>query len=377
MAIYPIIYLLDSNNTTWQIGVNANGQLTSTAVGAQTPAAPTSIALNDLVIAQTWALGITPTGFLTLTFSGSGNSPSAANGLAIIAPTNIVWTIQVSNAQLQTTAVPAQAAISIYSSLETVMNLVRVYVNDWQAGATGTPGEGQISYDGAPQTLPALNSAIREVYRELRNVGDPTLLRDNVQVNLPANGATGPNIQTSLGLDGYFDGLTQQNSPVLPSDMMYPEDLWEQQTGTSLPFVKMYQPQGGLQSVLQQTVALGQWEWRGGKLRFVGSIAPITIRMRYYCALTQFLTISAAAFPTTYIPIPDCEEAVAAKTAFKIARALSGMTPPVTDLKDDATQAMFELRNAIARRGQTIQYHRVPYGQDTHGNFSASNSNTV
>jgi hypothetical protein len=53
------------------------------------------------------------------------------------------------------------------------------------------------------------------------------------------------------------------------------------------------------------------------------------------------------------------------------------MTPAVQDLKADAQEAMFQLRNAIARRQQTISYHRESYGNDTRGNFSSSNSNTI
>ena len=46
-----------------------------------------------------------------------------------------------------------------YTSLETIMNLVRSLVNDTQAGATGTPGEGQILTDNpaiSPFTQPFL-----------------------------------------------------------------------------------------------------------------------------------------------------------------------------------------------------------------------------
>src|SRR5258705_6137873 len=120
-------------------------------------------------------------------------------------------------------------------SLLNIMNLTRVFLKDWQSGRTSTPGEGIITTDDAtvsPQTLPALNSAIRWVYRKLRNVGDPRLIRDNVQVALPANGATGPTIQTYLAFTGYFDGLTLQVSPILPSDMLFPLVLWEQQTSS-------------------------------------------------------------------------------------------------------------------------------------------------
>ncbi len=168
------------------------------------------------------------------------------------------------------------------------------------------PGEGQISTDDpfrSPQTLNAFNSALRELYRGLRLIGAPTLIRDNVLVNLPANGATGPGVQTNLSLQGYFDGLTLQSSPTLPNDLLYPLFLWEQQTGTSLPFVPMSQPQEGLPSAIVQGPSLAMWEWRGGSsgyipgqtgndaLWFIGSIAPVTIRIRYQSALTQFASL--------------------------------------------------------------------------------------
>src|ERR1700734_1536649 len=176
-----------------------------------------------------------------------------------------------------------------YPSLETVMSTVRIYLNDWQKGATLTPGEGKITTDNpiaSPQTIPALSSAIRELYRELRNVGEPRLIRDNVQVNLLANSVTGPTVQTYLSFGGYWDGGFLNLSPVLPPDMIRPVRLWEQQTGNQLPFIPMKQPQFGLPS-RNQTFALGEWEWREDQINFVGSLAPVTIRMRYEAALAQ------------------------------------------------------------------------------------------
>ena len=75
------------------------------------------------------------------------------------------------------------------TSLDTIMELVRSLVNDTQAGAENIPGEGQIFTNNpaiSPFTQPFLNSSIRELYRELRNVGEPVLIKDNVILtNLP------------------------------------------------------------------------------------------------------------------------------------------------------------------------------------------------
>lgn len=192
-----------------------------------------------------------------------------------------------------------------YPSLEDIFEAVRLVSNDWQAGLSLTPGEGQITTDNiiqSPQTFPALKSALRELYRKLRLVGDPTFIRDNVQVAIPANGATGPNIQTNLSFQGYFDGATLQTNVTLPSDLMFPLFLWEQQQGSGLPFVPMTQPEAGLPSPMQQTFSLGQWEWRGGgngyiagvngsdAIWFIGTLNPEILRLRYMAALPQFLS---------------------------------------------------------------------------------------
>lgn len=268
------------------------------------------------------------------------------------------------------------------------MNLARVLLNDFQTGSTGTVGEGQITYDTAPQTLPALNSAIRELYRELRITGGPSLIRDNVLVNLPANAVTGPSIQTYLGFQGYYDGATLNPTPTLPVDMMFPMELWEQQTGSvnALPFIRMCQPQMGLPS-RNQTFALGEWEWRGGAsfaaglstsggdgLFFCGSLVAITIRIRYMAALLQWSGLSQAQFSTSYVPIMDCEEFLAYRVAYKVAAALSGINPGVAALKAEGDEAIRLLKLEQVRRQQTLDYHREPYESNIRSGYASADN---
>lgn len=280
------------------------------------------------------------------------------------------------------------AITTTYPTLQVVADTVRLYQNDWQSGATGTPGEGQITTNNSPQMMPALNAAIREMYRKLRNVGNPTLIRDNVLINLPANAATGPNIQTYLSQQGYFDGVTLQANPKLPSDLLYPLELWEQQTGNGTPFIPMSAPQAGLPPIWNQGLSLSVYEWRGGAsytpgtngqdaLWFWGAICPITIRIRYQAALTQFLNPSPSyplVFSSTYVPLMDCEDYLALSVAFKIARSISGMTPPVTDLKADMEAALNDLRIAITRRMQEIEFHRPSYAGDSSSGGTIGNN---
>jgi hypothetical protein len=302
------------------------------------------------------------------------------NPVYLTDPSGNLWSLSVNaNGQLTYVEVPAgpsPPAPGGYPSLDSIMQLVRVFLNDWQAGVTGTPGEGQITTNSptlSPQTLPALNSAIRELYRELRNIGAPRLIRDNVQANLPVNGLTGCGVQTFLSFNGYFDGLTLQPSPVLPSDMLFPVELWEQQTGQALPFVRMSQPQFGLPS-RNQTFALGEWEWREDQLNFVGTLSPVTIRMRYMAALTQFPINTV--FASTFIPVLDCEEVVAYKTAYKIGFAMDGLTPAIADLKQSAIDAMTALKLQNIRRQQTQEFDRSPYASGTTNGNSSGNSSS-
>jgi hypothetical protein len=382
------VYLLDSLGLTWLLGITDDGRRQATKINGPTGA--TSVLLHDVSTNQSWLVGINTIGEWTLTLSTGG----IQSVIQIVSPGGLLYNVQVSAGQFQQVLIGQYSPTydNGYPSLEDVMNLVRLYLNDWQPGLTNTPGEGQITTDNtsaSPQTLTALNSAIRELYRELRNVGDPTLIRDNVQAQLPVNGQTGPSVQTCLSFSGYFDGNVLQPSPTLPSDLICPVELWEQQTGSQLPFVPMRQPQFGLSSPMLQTFALGEWEWRGGgpvgivsqnaggdALWFYGSISPVTIRMRYLARMTQFAGITGPVqFSNSYIPIMDCQEAVAAKAAYKIGRVLSGMTPGVADLKENAQEAMFQLRNAVARRAQTVGYHRIGF-MENGGNFSNNNFTT-
>jgi len=258
------------------------------------------------------------------------------------------------------------------TSLETIMNLVRSLVNDTQAGLTGTPGEGQILTDNplvSPFTQPFLNSSIRELYRELRNVGDPQLIFDNVIIeglpilNSPLNGPGGcdPTVQTILSTVGYFDGVRQWPNFLLPANMLYPTHLWERATGTNDNFESMHQVQDGLPGQ-QQNQVLGKWEWRNNNINFMGATTQRDIRMRYYGALPTFFS-STLDFSSTYVPIFDCTDALAYMTAVKYARMLG--SPGLADLLAEYKNQMFQLKNATTRRAQSTNYHRKPFGNSS------------
>lgn len=257
------------------------------------------------------------------------------------------------------------------TSLYTICNLVRSLVNDTQPGAEGFSGEGQIFTDNdsiSPFVQPLLNSSIRELYRELRNVGQPTLIKDNVIVTglTPVNsptyglGSTDPAVQVYLSFGGYFDGVAINSDLVLPGDVITMEAVWERQTNSNNPFIPMSQPEMGLPS-RYQTPALGQWEWRNDSIWMVGSTQQRDLRLRYWCSLPQFFS-ETLDFKSTYVPIIDCVDAVAYKTAVKYATMLG--SPGLADLKLESIEQMRQLKLQSVRRQQAIDYSRPPYASN-------------
>jgi hypothetical protein len=255
------------------------------------------------------------------------------------------------------------------TSLATIMNLVRALVNDSQAGATGTPGEGQVFTNNpaiSPFTQPFLNSSIRELYRELRNAGQPTLVKDNIiitgltPVNSPAHGPGQPDpaVQVYLGFGGYFDGVEINSDLVLPDDVINVERVWERQTGTENSFTPMQQPQFGLPSRLQQTL-FAEWEWRNDNIWMVGSTETRDLRLRYWAALPQFFS-----------PNPGLRIHVRSHNRLCRCSGLQDGTevrnharqPGRRGAEAEAAEQMRQLKLANVRRAQSVDYSRIPYG---------------
>jgi hypothetical protein len=264
-----------------------------------------------------------------------------------------------------------------YPSLEEISNLIRSLINDTQSGLQGIPGEGQIWTDDnavSPFVQPFLNSAIRQTYRELRNIGSATLLRDNVIISglTPVNGPNGfaqpdPAVQVYLSYSGYFDGSTINNALQLPGDLLFPEEVFERQTGTNNTFTKMNQSESGMSSRPQQPT-LATWEWRGDAIWFVGSTQMRDVRLRYFCSLPQFFSPTLD-FSSTFVPVLDSADAIAYKAAVLYARMLG--TPALPDLVAEAKEQMFQLKNEFVRRTQSRDYRRKPYGN--YGNTDTNN----
>lgn len=258
-------------------------------------------------------------------------------------------------------------SVSGYPSLETCAQLTRLHLMDFQNN-----GAGLQNIDTSAQIQIALPSAIRSLYREFRNFGAPQLLRDNYLVTLPPVSSfvspPNPQVQVQLSSTGFWDGWQVFGNATLPTDILFPLEVYEQQAGISLPFVQMHRPQQGLTS-RNQTFALGEYEWRQDSLWFVGALCSITLRIRYMARMTTFASFTGTDFTQTYILIQDCEEYIGWQTAALIASAVSGENPQTgssaTAAFMHAKEEMFLLRNQNSRDQQGIEYNREPYEVNT------------
>jgi hypothetical protein len=260
-----------------------------------------------------------------------------------------------------------------FPSLESILNNVRAICNDSFAGATGTPGEGQILTDLVPSTttnnpflLNHLNSAIRELYRELRITGAGVIIQDNyILESLPIiDGSLGPGIpdaavQTYLDNTGYFDGTTLHPSLTLPSDIIRPIRIWERTSSTIDTFIPMNQVMNGLPP-RNQLSRLIEWEWRYEKIYFVGALELRDIRIRYVATLPTFFSTPLNP-TTTYVPVIDSDDYVAYRTAEKIALSLGN--PQISAaLNTAAMRFMQQLKNERVLNMQEADYYaRRPY----------------
>lgn len=261
-----------------------------------------------------------------------------------------------------------------FPSLEDCMNLLRAICNDSFAGATDTPGEGQILTDQVPGTstnnpftLNLLNSSIRELYRKLMNVKDEVLIQDNYLVTglnvidgPLGSGVTDPTIQTYLDYTGYWTGQAYQTGAgiLLPSDMLFPLRVWERASGTTDTFSPITRITNGLPP-RDQTTYFSQWEWRYERINFCGATSQRDIRIRYACLLPTFFDPELD-YSTTYIPVIGCQDFVAYRSAEKVALSLGNPSISAA-LKATADGHLFDLRNQRVRQQQHANYRRPAF----------------
>jgi hypothetical protein len=252
-----------------------------------------------------------------------------------------------------------------YPTLQNVTDLFRSQVNDDFQGATDTPGEGLINYNTAPHVLVFLNSAVRDLYSDLRNVGDPELLLDNyILRGIPALASPDPTIQVSLDTVGYYDGQTFNSDYTLPAGCMKVERIWERHNSGDVSqnaFIPMTKAQFGIAGITQGP-RMGVWEMRENAVWMPGCLETFDLRLRCRITFPDYLNADTLDFATTYIPILDCTNAVVDKMAVRYARRFA---PDVYQVSVDAAdKSLFKLKLEVTRNMQSTEYQRITYGDE-------------
>ena len=194
-----------------------------------------------------------------------------------------------------------------YDQTETALNLTRALIND---------AAGSVFND--PTLMPLLNSAYRALQRELAEAGVSVLV-SQVDLDLPLT-------------DGLTTTeLTDTSTPQLPTDLMVPHRLWEQQSGSSDLFVPMEKIVSGLPN-LQPGSFLRMWEWREDTIQLLGATSEVTVRLRYEKVLPQLV------LGTDPILIRASNDALAYATAAVAARA-RGARALAADMQSTAMEA--------------------------------------
>ena len=266
---------------------------------------------------------------------------------------------------------PAVSTLGPYPSLEDVMNLARALVNDTEAGATGTPGEGRTLTDDAPFTIPYINSSIQTVSRKLENNNVRTYTVDEFFMYPTAMPNVDPGMQCTISYTGYFDGTGNNPVPVLPSDLLVPLDLWERPFGSTLDFMPMTQV-SPLPSVLQGP-RFGVWEWRNQQICLLGCTQQMQLRLRYKSkVIPTFVPADlTTGFANIIVGITDVGDILALEIAKRYCVARSAALPP--DLKEDLQVAYAQLILRCVRQQQRETFRREGY--DSRDNYGIGSGN--
>ena len=216
-----------------------------------------------------------------------------------------------------------------YDQTETALNLTRALIND---------AAGSVFNDAT--LMPLLNSAYRALQRELAESGVSVLVS---QVDL--------DLSLSNGLTS--TELSDTSTPQLPTDLMVPHQLWEQQPGSCNLFISMEKIVGGLPN-LQPGSFLRMWEWREDTIQLLGATSEVTARLRYEKVLPQLV------LGTDPILIRAASDALAYATAAVAARA-RGARALAADMQTTAMEATEKLIERYIRPEQFKGRRRKPY----------------
>jgi hypothetical protein len=264
-----------------------------------------------------------------------------------------------------------------YPNLQAICDLFRASINDTQNNTTGT-GTGTANESGLimpnsnPDLLTILNSACRDVFAELRTVGDPELILDNYILTAlpPVNSVFGPGspnpaAQVALSYAGYFDGVQWYPQWTLPIGMSRLLAISQRQN-SSFDFAPLQRFPAGIPGTLQGLLNYG-YEMREGMLWMNGATQTVDIRIRCRINFPPFLGTNIN-FATAYVPILDSANAIEAKMRKRYA---SRFAPEMkADAAADDKEFMGKLRLESIRERQAAESQRAGFGDEAVTDFA-------
>ena len=260
-----------------------------------------------------------------------------------------------------------------YPNLQSIANLFRASINDTMNNASGSGfgtgnGQGLIMGNLNPDLITVMDSAIRELYSDLRNVGDPELILDNyILTGLPPLAVADPAVQVSIGYMGYFDGYQWHSEWTLPISTSKVLALWERTTNQGQSFVPMTQAPFSLPGV-QQGQRMVQWEMRQGQIWMPGCLQQTDIRMRVRITYPDFLDPANIDFNTAYVPIADSTNAIVAKMLIVYARRFDPSLYSMCIAEEK--RLMDKLSLEVVRQMQSQQNQRAEFGSEAVQDFA-------
>lgn len=262
----------------------------------------------------------------------------------------------------------------VYPNLQEVADLFRVGINDTANNTVGGTGAGTGSAAGLimpnsnPDLLVFMRSGIRNLYSDLRNVGEPQLIIDNYIVSgLPPLAQEDPAVQVALGYQGYFDGFQWHSQWALPFETKRVLAMSERATNQNENFQPMKAAPFGLPGGLQGR-RMGLWETREGMIWMRGCMLATDLRIRARIGYPTGFNTANLNFETTYIPILGCAEAVAAKMLVRYARRFA--PDQLVNAKDDEKEQMDKLFLETVRQMQVNENERSAYGDEAVQDFA-------
>ena len=270
-----------------------------------------------------------------------------------------------------------------YPSLQSICDLFRVSVNDTANNTTGS-GTGSGSQAGLimsnanPDLLTILSSACRDVFAELRTVGDPELVLDNyILTGLPVvnsnlgQGVPNPATQVSLAYSGWFDGVQWYSDWTLPISLSRMLAVSQRQTGANQDFAPVQHYPAGLPGILQGQLFSG-WEMRQGALWLNGATQQVDLRIRCRISFPTFESnpTNQINFATAYVPIVDSGNAIEAKMRKRYATRFAPEMK--ADAIADDREFMGKLRLEAIRARQSQENTRPGFGDEAVADFAVA-----